>query len=95
MFVKALLGIFIYTEEGRKDHIKLVCAFETDEQCHFMQEEGFDDIYDLLSSAVQLHKGKDWKIDGDVELVEFLYDDVCPDLSTLGYLRLKFLNERD
>jgi hypothetical protein len=87
MFLKVLLGVYIYTEEGRRDYIKLVCAFESDEQYCLVAEYNFDDIYDLLCSAVELHKGKEWKVDS-TETVEFLYDDAPPDLSTLGYLRL-------
>lgn len=91
MFLKALLGVPICNEEGKRDFIKLVCAFETDEQCYFMEEEGFDDIYDLLCNAVELHKGKGWQVDNEynIRILEFLYDDEVIDLSTLGYLRLE------
>ncbi|SPN79287.1 Hypothetical protein ZAZAV_251 [Cedratvirus Zaza IHUMI] len=90
MFLKAMLGIPVCNRDGRRDYICLVCAFETDEQCYFMEKDGFDDIYDLLCSAVELHKGQGWKVDSDynIRVVEFLYDDAPVDLSTLGYLRL-------
>lgn len=90
MFLKVLLGIPVYTEDERRDFVQLVCAFETDEQCFIMEQDNFDDIYDLLCSAVELHKGAKWKIDeGIIETIEFLNDNAPVDLSTLGYLRLE------
>ena len=87
MFLKLLLRVPTHKDENR-DYINLVCAFETDEQCYNMQEDNFSDIHDLLSSAIELHKGQGWKLYSFPTVIEFLYDDAIPDLSTLGYLRL-------